>query len=252
MSYAPIARETVLTGIFSGPICGLKYASPSQSGFTNERGEFEYRAGEAVTFFIGGIVLGAAAGAPRINLAHLVNSVDGKIDRLHVPAITNLARLVQSLDQDGNIETGVTIAPAVHDLIGPKFIDYNQSEADFAAAPAICGILEVLNAAPGVFTAIRPRIGEDWRAQPVQIRLGRFVALLQPCEGFLHRFRDADRPFPVLMAISQLRQPHRSPLHHHRRVDPARLGEDLGDEPDQLLGAEVLDVLHRFDDPGVA
>ena len=40
MSIAPIFGETVLTGIFSGPICGLKYASPSRSGFTNERGEF--------------------------------------------------------------------------------------------------------------------------------------------------------------------------------------------------------------------
>ena len=157
MSNAPISGETVLKGIFSGPICGLRLSSPSKSGFTNERGEFEYRRGEAVTFFIGGIVLGTAAGAPRVNLAQLVNSVDGKIDRLHGPTITNLARLVQSLDRQGNIETGVTIAPATHDLLGPMFVNWALSEADFATDPAICGIFEKLNAAPGVFTANQPR-----------------------------------------------------------------------------------------------
>ncbi len=157
MSIVPIFGETVLTGIFSGPICGLKYASPSRSGFTNERGEFEYGAGEGVTFFVGGIVLGTAAGAPRINLAGLVNSVDSKIDRLHVPAITNLARLVQSLDNQGDIECGVAIAPAVHDLLGPMFVNWALSETDFAADPTVCKIFDMLNDAPGVFSANQPR-----------------------------------------------------------------------------------------------
>ena len=34
-----------LTGVFAGPICGLKYETPTLSGVTNERGEFQYRAG---------------------------------------------------------------------------------------------------------------------------------------------------------------------------------------------------------------
>ncbi len=157
MSNALFSSETVLTGIFSGPICGLKYASPSRSGFTNERGEFQYSAGEGVTFFLGGIVLGTAAGAPRANLAGLVNSVDGRIDRLHVPAITNLARLVQSLDSHGNIESGVAIAPAIHHLLGPMFVNWALSETDFAADPTVCKIFDTLNAAPGVFTANQPR-----------------------------------------------------------------------------------------------
>ena len=149
--------DNVLTGIFTGPICGLRYSSPSQSDFTNQRGEFAYRVGEAVTFSVGGIVLGTVVGAPRINLAQLVDSVDGKIDRLHVPAVTNLARLVQSLDKQGAIETGVTIDPAVHDLLGPMFVNWALSESDFAADPTICGIFETLNAAADAFTANHPR-----------------------------------------------------------------------------------------------
>ena len=40
------------------------------------------RAGEWVTFSIGGLVLGSIDGAARVNLAQLVNRADGKIDRL--------------------------------------------------------------------------------------------------------------------------------------------------------------------------
>ena len=147
----------VLTGLFAGPACGLGYRTPSRSGFTNQRGEFEYRAGEAVTFTIGGLVLGSTAGAARVNLAQLVNSVDGKIDKLHNPVVTNLARLVQSLDQDGEIESGVTIAACLHELIKPGFIQFNQPEANFAADPAVTALLGKLYAAPDVFSANKPR-----------------------------------------------------------------------------------------------
>lgn len=148
---------SAMTGVFAGPVSGLRYRSASQSGVTNERGEFGYRAGESVTFYLGGLVFGSAAGAPRINLAHLINSVAGNIDKLHSPAMTNLARLVQSLDQDGVTEGGVSIAPAVHALIGPGFINYNQAEIEFEADPAVVSLFAKLNAAPGVFRANVPR-----------------------------------------------------------------------------------------------
>jgi hypothetical protein len=51
------------TGVFAGPVCGLKYQTPTTTGFTNERGEFRYRAGEAVTFLVGGLVLGTVEAA---------------------------------------------------------------------------------------------------------------------------------------------------------------------------------------------
>ena len=157
----------VETGVFAGPIGGLRYQTPTQSGVTSERGEFCYRKGEAVTFLVGGLVLGAAEGAPRINLAELVNRVAGKIDKLRDPLVTNLARLVQTLDQDGDVEAGVTISPRVHELIGPTVINFNQPEADpaaeaaasagFASDSAVKALLDTLNAAPGVFTANTPR-----------------------------------------------------------------------------------------------
>ncbi len=160
----------VATGVFAGPVSGLGYQTPTRTGVTNERGEFRYGAGEAVSFLVGGLVLGTVAGAPRVNLAQLVHRVAGKLDKLRDPVVTNLARLIQTLDQEGDPENGVTIAPLVHALIGPMVVDFDQADADpakvagtaagaggFAADPMVTGLLERLNATPGVFTARTPR-----------------------------------------------------------------------------------------------
>lgn len=198
MSSAETAAETVQirTGVFAGPVRGLGYSTPTLSGLTTDRGEFRYRAGESVAFRIGGLVLGSAEGAPRLNLAQLVDRVDGRIDRLHDPIVTNLARLVQTLDQDGDVETGVTIAPIVHDVVGRRIVDFNRSSADpvgapqpsgaggasrmvafagdrtatFAGDPAVIGLLDELNATPGVFTTSTPRRLRDAAAARNELR----------------------------------------------------------------------------------
>jgi predicted acyl esterase len=155
----------VLTGVFAGPIAGLKYQTPTLSGVTNDSGEFQYRADEAITFLVGGIVLGATEAAPRLNLAQLANRVDGNVDRLLDPSVTNLARFVHTLDQAGSIESGVTIAPVVHELIGSAPINFSPpvmpmgqgGAGDFANDPVLRQILETLNATPGVFNDKTPR-----------------------------------------------------------------------------------------------
>ncbi len=161
--------KPVLTGYFAGPTSGLKYQTPTLSGLTDEDGAFYYRAGESVAFLVGGVLLGAVEGAARLNLAQLVNRVAGKIDKLHDPFITNLARLVHALDQDGNIETGVRIAPLVHELIGPMTLNFEQAvgptgpggPAEFANDAKVIGILARLNASAGIFTDKVPRALSD-------------------------------------------------------------------------------------------
>ncbi|WP_374943756.1 CocE/NonD family hydrolase [Sphingomonas sp.] len=165
--------DEIVTGVLAGPIRGLKYQTPTLAGITNEYGGFQYREGEAVTFLVGGLVLGTAAGASRVNLAQLVNRVAGDIDKLHDPLVTNLARLVQALDRDGVVEDGITIAPAVHDVIGPIVLNFAQRAADgldaadaldnvpgsgsFDRDPTVTALLADLNATPGVFAANTPR-----------------------------------------------------------------------------------------------
>ena len=164
---ATVPEAATLTGIFAGPVVGLRYETPTTAGLTNERGEFHYRAGEAVTFLVGQIVLGTAAGAPRLNLAQLVHRVSGNIDKLHDPSITNRARLLQTLDRDGDVQSGVTIAPAVHDIVGSRLIMFDPlpginietpaGQDSFENDPAVVSLLDQLNATPGVFTAAAPR-----------------------------------------------------------------------------------------------
>lgn len=153
-----------LTGIFAGPIAGLKYQTPTVQGVTDGAGTFRYRPGETVTFMVGRLVLGTTEGAPRVNLAQLIHRASGRIDMLHDPSVTNLARLVYTLDEDGNLENGVTIAPAVHDVVGSKVImlDYppgmhGDGPGGFESNPVVAGLLDELNARPGVFTAGTPR-----------------------------------------------------------------------------------------------
>jgi hypothetical protein len=142
----------------------LKYQTPTLSGLTNARGEFNYSAGETVSFLIGRLVLGTAEGAPRINLSHLAPRVVGNIDKLHDPSVTNLARLVQALDADGDPESGICIAPVVHEVVASRIIDFEQAfkegsaEANFTSDPEVVRLLVALNSTPGVFTARTPRM----------------------------------------------------------------------------------------------
>jgi hypothetical protein len=57
--------ETVSTGVFiDSAVEGLQYETSTQSGTTNSLGEYDYLAGETVTFSIGGIVLGSTIAGP--------------------------------------------------------------------------------------------------------------------------------------------------------------------------------------------
>jgi uncharacterized protein len=156
--------DAVITGVLAGPICGLRYQTPSASGVTDEHGAFPYLAGETVTFLIGGLVLGTTKAAPRVNLAQLVNRAAGNIEKLRDPGVTNLARLVLSLDHAGGFEGGMTIAPAVHEAIAWMPINFSQPEDAFEKDPMIVGLLAKLDAMPGAFTANTPLRGMNCAA----------------------------------------------------------------------------------------
>ncbi|TQL52567.1 CocE/NonD family hydrolase [Subtercola boreus] len=106
---------------------------------------------------------------------------------------------MQTLDRDGDYENGVTIAPAVHNLIGPTVLNFNQAATDaedataaqagdtvpgtaamvafstdqtitFATDPTVRALLSTLNEAPGVFTADTPRRLQNGAAARNELR----------------------------------------------------------------------------------
>ena len=125
----------LLKGVFAGPLAGLRYQSPSCSGFTNEKGEFSYSEGERVAFLVGDVPVGYALGASRINLANIVSRVDGNIQKLLDPGLTNVARFLCSLDRDGDLDGGIVIAPEVHEIVAARPIDFRR-DVSFAGVHA--------------------------------------------------------------------------------------------------------------------
>lgn len=147
-----------LRGVFiDSSVEGLFYTTPSLSGTTDSDGTFLYKPGEQLRFYIGymdGIFLGEAAGQ---SVLTPIGIVPGAVDETN-QAVINIARLLQTLDADGDNNNGIQITPAINDVLASKKreINFNQTAAAFGADPVVTGLLADLNTA-GVFTDGNPR-----------------------------------------------------------------------------------------------
>lgn len=226
------------TGIFSGPIAGLKYQTPTISGVTNGKGEFQYAQGERIAFLVGSASIGSAMGAPRINLADIVSRVDGNVHKLLDAGLTNIARFVCSLDRDGNLDGGVSIDPKVHDIIGRRRINFRHDISfagmardpalEFEQDPLIATLLQELSAG-GVFTDRTPRRLCNAATARNEVRrnilgIQRFKDVKVPLANGLFAYADVFRPakegkFPVIMNCG----PYGRAFYHHSIANDADL-----------------------------
>lgn len=97
------------TGVFvDGPVAGVSYStSPgNHTGVTNAKGEYQFTEGDKVTFRIGGIVF------PEVTAKGTVTPLDmgGEGADLNSPVVINILRLLQTLDDDGDPENGISIS----------------------------------------------------------------------------------------------------------------------------------------------
>jgi hypothetical protein len=130
------ATETVSTGVFiDSAVEGLQYETATQSGTTNSLGEYDYLPGETVTFSIGGIVLGSTIAGPVVTPLSLVPDATSAID----PVVTNIVRLLLSLDSDGDPDNGITISSDVTTAANDLAVDF--SVADLSADDGITSLL---------------------------------------------------------------------------------------------------------------
>lgn len=128
----------VLKGCFyDSPVQGLEYETRTFAGMTDDKGTFEYLHGETITFSIGGLVLGTAFGKELVTPLDLAIDADGRIERLKIKKVTNIARFLQSLSS--NIEEGIKITAESRNIIKAYRygINFDQSEDDFTADPNI-------------------------------------------------------------------------------------------------------------------
>lgn len=135
------------TGVFvDAPVAGIRYTrSGGESGVTDADGRFSYTPGETVTFSIGNIQL------PPVTLPETAGEEPTPVTPLMLfgttditaPAVVNFARLLQTLDDDGDPSTGLTIPASAHDL-ATQPIDFDVDVDDFAASAEVTNLLSAV------------------------------------------------------------------------------------------------------------
>lgn len=154
---------TTLTGVFlDSPVINADYKTQTQSGVTNSQGEYQYLAGETVTFSIGNLEF------PSVTATSTVTPLDMAGTRIiTAEAVVNMIRLLQSLDKDGNPENGIEITDAAKLVAGS--VSFLQSTATFAIESSIVNLVS----GGGQDTSIGALITEDSVIANFIIGLGR-------------------------------------------------------------------------------
>ncbi|PUA27784.1 MAG: hypothetical protein B0W54_14725 [Cellvibrio sp. 79] len=130
-----VTNATPLTGVLVDAfVSGIGYRTATQSGFTSSSGEFTYLPGETVTFFIGDLVF------PPVPAKGIVTPLDmAQSLNPNSPTVVNIARLLQSLDTDGNPANGISISPTAAQSAAA--VDFSLSPAQFAASTAVVNLV---------------------------------------------------------------------------------------------------------------
>ena len=130
------AGPATRTGTFvDSPVAGLDYAgTDSAAGVTNDAGQFQYQDGETLTFSIGDLPLGSAKGARQLTPLTITEGADAAED----DRVSNKLVLLQTLDQDGDLNNGIQITEAIRTLVSDNAagIDFDQATGSFGASLA--------------------------------------------------------------------------------------------------------------------
>ncbi|PHR56727.1 MAG: hypothetical protein COA44_07705 [Arcobacter sp.] len=101
-SHDSLSTAVIQTGSFiDSPVQGLRYQTPTQSGFTNATGEFHYINAETIEFFLGNYSLGSSTAKGLISPYTLYPNNEA--------SAIKLAQLLQTLDKDNNLANGIEI-----------------------------------------------------------------------------------------------------------------------------------------------
>lgn len=123
--------------LLDGAVQGVTYQSTSLSGVTDASGQYQCLAGEIVSFSIGNLHLGAADCQPLITPIELTSSTQGADD----VAVMNMARLLQSLDLDGDASNGLDIPATAATVTLEGVINFDLQAAEFEQQPDVQSLL---------------------------------------------------------------------------------------------------------------
>lgn len=134
-------------------VSGLRYESTSNSGFTNTKGEFTYREGEVIRFYVGDVLIGESLGKGIITPVDLVS---GAIDETNIQ-VQNIAIFLQSIDEDGDESNGINITLLTNSAAIGKTADFTLASGVFEVNGAIEVLISNLTSVNGTARSILPR-----------------------------------------------------------------------------------------------
>jgi hypothetical protein len=149
------ASDPLTTGIFiDSAVEGLEFHSGNRYGATDADGKFYFKENETTAFFVGGLPIGSTDSPKEITTP--VDLVDEPNSFVTHPTVTNICRLLQSLDEDGDPDNGIllskNIRKEIQSLVDQGLtINFNVTTDAFSAQGDIQTLFTALNAA-GVFT----------------------------------------------------------------------------------------------------
>lgn len=114
------------TGIFiDSPVSGINYETETITDTTNASGEFSYLDGESVTFLIGDIRFPMVAAGSVITPLDIIGTQD-----INDLSVVNMARLLQSMDENDIAEDGISIADVAHQYATGMNLDFASPTFD--------------------------------------------------------------------------------------------------------------------------
>jgi hypothetical protein len=119
---------------------GLTYITEGDTAETDVQGNFTYRRGSNVQFSVGGIVIGTGLAASKMTPVDLVVGATSEMD----DTVTNIARFMQTIDDDGGPGNGIKITPAIRSSAAGHQIDFGQSASVFGTDPNVQSVVSDL------------------------------------------------------------------------------------------------------------
>jgi len=124
--------------LFDSPVSGADFSTPTHQGKTAEGGSFDYIPGELVTFSLGSLNLGTVVGQHKITPLDLLGS-----DTSSDVRVINMARILQSLDDDQNPRQGITITQRGTDSLEAAMAEMGMAELDYSSSETVGALIDL-------------------------------------------------------------------------------------------------------------
>ncbi len=155
---------SVKTGYFiDSAVEGVQYTSGNISGTTGADGSFKYEEGQPVTFKIGNLTLGSLTVTnERVFPTDLISGATSETN----DSVSLMARVLQTLDADGNPDNGITIDSTARAAFQQNLsftADVNALEANIT--PVISGATNQRKASLVTTTSAQAHLGNNLLAE---------------------------------------------------------------------------------------